>query len=149
MNSLSDDDEEFGRQFDSGGVMPAQFDHRAHLRLAYVHLAVHGPEHAVHTFRHSLQGFLQRHRIDPAKFHETLTQAWLSAVWYFMQRFGDTSSSEDFLGKSAALHDPKVMLTHYSKEVLFSDDARREFVAPDLDPIPAGVRSAAPRHEPR
>ena len=136
MNLLSDDDREFGRRFDEGGVTPAQFDHRAHLRLAYVHLAHHGPEVAVDTFRHSLQGFLQRHRIDPAKFHETLTQAWLRAVWHFMQRTGDSESSEAFLAKCEALHDPKVMLSHYSERVLFSDEARRHFVAPDIDPIP-------------
>jgi hypothetical protein len=28
------------------------------------------------------------------------------------------------------------MLTHYSAEHLFSADARRSFVEPDLDPIP-------------
>ncbi len=29
-----------------------------------------------------------------------------------------------------------IMLTHYSAEVLFSDEARAKFVEPNLDPIP-------------
>ncbi len=32
--------------------------------------------------------------------------------------------------------DAKIMMTHYSAEVLFSDEARAEFVEPDLEPIP-------------
>ena len=136
MNALSDADVEFGRRFDAGELSPTHFDHRTHLRLAYVHLATHGPDRAAVTFRESLQGFLRRHQIDPAKFHQTLTQAWLQAVWYFMQRFDGTTCSEEFLEKCSVLHDPKVMLTHYSSELLFSEDARRRFIAPDLDPIP-------------
>ncbi len=145
MNRLSSADSEFARRFDAGEIEPAAFDHRAHLRLAYVHLVTHGPDAAVGTFRNSLQAFLQRHQIDAAKFHETLTQAWLQAVWHFMQRSGNTRDSDEFLERSSVLQDPKVMLTHYSREMLFSDDARRQFVAPDLEPIPtAGATDTAP-----
>ena len=35
-----------------------------------------------------------------------------------------------------SLLDPKIMLTHYSAERLFSPEARAEFVEPDIDPIP-------------
>ena len=99
------------------------------------------------AFRRSLQGFLRHHRIDPAKFHETLTQAWLQAVWHFMQRAGDTSGSDDFLQRSAVLHDPNVMLTHYSRDLLFGEEARSRFVVPDLEPIPPGaVPTGRPAH---
>jgi hypothetical protein len=36
--------------------------------------------------------------------------------------------------------DTKLMMAHYSAELLFSDEARARFVEPDLDQIP--------RHEP-
>ncbi len=32
--------------------------------------------------------------------------------------------------------DSKIMMTHYSEDILFSDKARNEFVAPNLEPIP-------------
>jgi hypothetical protein len=35
-----------------------------------------------------------------------------------------------------ALLDSKIMLTHYSATVLFSAEARGEFVEPDISPIP-------------
>jgi len=34
------------------------------------------------------------------------------------------------------LLDSKIMLTHYSADLLFSDEARARFVEPNLDPIP-------------
>jgi hypothetical protein len=145
MNSLTPADLEFAESFSTGEVLPREFNHRAHLRLAYVHLATHGLDGAVTSFRDALKGFLDHNEVDPAKFHETMTQAWLQAVWHFMHRFADTSSAEDFLQKSAALHDPQVMLTHYSRKVLFSEEARRQFVAPDLDPI---LPSRAPEARP-
>jgi hypothetical protein len=139
MNLLTNADLEFERRFAAGDLPPGDFDHRAHLRLAYIHLATHGPDEAISTFREALLGFLRHHQIDPGKFHETITQAWLQAVWHFMQRAGDTTGSEDFMLRSSVLHDPKVMLTHYSANVLFGDEARRRFIAPDLDPIPRGA----------
>jgi hypothetical protein len=139
MNLLTASDVEFERQFASGQLSPQAFDHRAHLRLAYIHLTNHGHEGAAATFREALLGFLGHHEIDPSKFHETLTLAWLAAVWHFMQRLGSSSGSDDFLQKCAVLHDPKIMMTHYSRDVLFSEEARRQFVVPDLSPIPRGA----------
>ena len=127
MNLLSISDIEFSRRFQAGEVLPSDFNHRAHLRLAYIHLATHGPIRAVDSFRDALTGLLQRNGIDATKFHETLTQAWLLAVWHFMERVGDTTSSAELLQRSSVLQDPKVML--------FGPEARMRFVAPDLDPI--------------
>jgi hypothetical protein len=138
MHLLTDIDLEFKRQFEAGELAPGDFNHRAHLRLGYIHLASHGPDQAVTSFRNALLAYLGHHGVDPGKFHETMTQAWLMAVWHFMQRAGDTSGSEDFLLRSTELLDPKVMLTHYSRELLSSEDARKAFVKPDLEPIPPG-----------
>jgi hypothetical protein len=42
----------------------------------------------------------------------------------------------EFIARNPVLLDSKVMLSHYSAEVLFSDEARAGFVEPDLAPIP-------------
>lgn len=136
MNLLSTADLEFERQFAAGQVRPEEFDHLGHLRLAYIQLSRHGADGAAATFRGSLLGFLRHHRIDAGKFHETLTQAWLLAVWHFMHRAGPTADGGEFLQSCTVLHDPRVMMTHYSKDVLFSEKARARFVSPDLEPIP-------------
>lgn len=136
MHVLSADDRHFQAAFESCTISPGEFTHRAHLRLAYVYLAQDDVDAALQKMRHAINQFLNHHQIDPSKYHETLTRAWLMAVRHFMDRAGSTSSAEEFLSRSTALLDSSVMLTHYSKDVLFSSTARAKFVEPDLDPIP-------------
>ncbi len=137
MHQLTEADLEFAQRFASGEMAPADFNHLAHLRLACIHLASEGPDQAVITFSDALLAFLDHHGIDAGKFHVTLTRAWVRATWHFMQRLGDTAGSEDFLHRATVLHDPQIMLTHYSRHMLFSAEARERFIPPDLQPIPA------------
>jgi hypothetical protein len=53
-----------------------------------------------------------------------------------MHRSPEATSADDFIERNPLLLDSKIMLTHYSAGLLFSDAARAEFVEPDLDPIP-------------
>jgi hypothetical protein len=122
--------------FESGELPPAEFSHRAHVVVAYAYLAQDGVEAAAREMRRGLMGYLAHHRIDPSKYHETLTRAWILAVWHFMQRTGPTGSSDELIERNPLLLDGKIMLTHYSAELLFSPEARATFVEPDLDPIP-------------
>ena len=135
-HQLSADDAAFQAAFEAGHVAPSAFDHRSHVRLAYVYLVAHDTEAAVTCMRTALQGFLQHHGIPPAKYHETLTRAWILAVRHFMERSSDAASAEEFIAQNPQLLDTRIMLTHYSAEVLFSDEARGAFVEPDTSPIP-------------
>jgi hypothetical protein len=136
IHLLSDADLELKAAFESGALPPADFSHRAHVAPAYVYLARGDVDTAIEDMRKGLSAYLRHHGIDPAKYHETLTRAWVLAVWHFMSSSGPLGSSADLIARNAVLLDSKIMLTHYSAALLFSDDARRAFVEPDLDPIP-------------
>ena len=116
--------------------MPADFTHRAHLRLAYIYLAGNGAKTAYEQTCRSLQKFLNHHGIDSSKFHQTMTYAWILAVRHFMEKTEHSRSADDFVNQNPLMLDTAIMMTHYSREVLFSDKARSQFVEPDLDPIP-------------
>jgi hypothetical protein len=58
------------------------------------------------------------------------------AVRHFMEASPACESADAFIEQNPKLLDSKIMLTHYSAEVLFSDEARAQFVEPDLSPIP-------------
>jgi hypothetical protein len=45
-------------------------------------------------------------------------------------------SAASFIARNPILLDSKIMLTHYSTEVLFSPEARAHFVEPNLEVIP-------------
>lgn len=133
---LSKEDRDFQIDFESGKVLPADFNHRAHLRLAYVYLAENDTETACRMMRESLQSLLQHNHIDVSKYHETLTRAWIMAVRHFMEKTPNAASADAFIDQNPIMLDAKIMLTHYSAELIFSEEARATFVEPDLDPIP-------------
>jgi hypothetical protein len=132
------EDRAFAEAVETARVAPERFDHRAHVRLAYVYLTQDVVERADERMRAALVGFLAGHGLDVAKVHATLTRAWILAVAHFMERTPCCTSSAAFLDACPTLLDARAMLTHYSAERLFSDVARARFVEPDGDPIPRG-----------
>lgn len=139
-NALSDDDLRFRADFESGAFPKAQFGHRAHVRLAYTHLAESDVETAFTRMRAALLTYLAHHGIDPSKYHETMTRAWILAVRHFMEVSGPSASADAFIDANPRLLDAQIMMTHYSAELLFSPEARAQFVEPDLGPIPRHER---------
>lgn len=136
-HSMSKEDQAFQYQVETCEFPVAEFDHRAHIRLAYVYLTENSESESVHLMRETLTALLRHVGIDPSqKYHETLTVSWIRAVAHFMRRTDDCLSAGDFIEKNTVMLDSKIMMTHYSTEVLFSDDARKAFVEPDLSPIP-------------
>ena len=70
-----------------------------------------------------------------------MTRAWILAVRHFMETSPARRPRRTPLSTSnPRLLDSKIMMTHYSAGLLFSSEARAQFVEPDLGPIP--------RHEP-
>lgn len=137
MKHLSSvEDQNFRREFEACTFPPAEFNHRAHVRLAYVYLSEHDSDTAHHLMRSALLSFLEYHGVDVSKYHETITGAWILAVRHFMENTLSSESSENFIEKNPRMLDKEIMMTHYSAEVLFSDEARARFVEPNLDPIP-------------
>lgn len=130
------EDDRFVEAFEQCQVDPESFDHAAHVRLAYAYLCGNEPEVACDRMKASLLRFLAQVGADPAKFHETITRAWILAVKHFMDQVGPTGSYAEFIERAPDLLDPRIMLTHYSAETLFSDDARSGFIEPDKQPIP-------------
>ena len=137
-HEIMEEDLAFKNEVESCAFPVPDFDHRAHLRLAYVYLVeTNSPRKSVNLVRKALVGLLKHAGINPsAKYHETLTEAWLLAVHHFMHHIGSSSSANDFINRNSSLLDSKIMLTHYSESVLFSESARVGFVEPDIEPIP-------------
>jgi hypothetical protein len=140
-HQASDEDRQFRLAFDACTIAPSEFNHQAHVRLAYIYLTEGDADSAVQKMRDALLKFLEHNNVPRSKFHETLTRAWVLAVQHFMNRSTSTSAT-DFIANNPELLDSKIMLTHYSASTLFSADARASFVQPDLDPIPSLDHSA-------
>ena len=132
----SPEDLRFVSELEACALEPDQFDHRAHVRAAYVYLVDNDVERAAERMRDSLRAFLLHHGIDVSKYHETITRAWILAVRHFMELTPASVSADDFIRSNPRLLDSRIMLTHYSAEHLFSPKARAQFVEPDIQSIP-------------
>jgi len=139
-HSLSVEDRIFRDEFEACRIAAGLFDHRAHIRLAYIYLAEHDPDAALALMRSALLGFLRHQQIDLSNYHETMTQAWILAVRHFMEISPACGSSDAFIECNPIMLDSRIMMTHYSTEVMFSPEARTCYVEPDLEGIP--------RHDP-
>lgn len=133
---ISKADAEFKHQFEACEIAAGGFNHEAHIRLAYIYLAENDTESSITLMRASLKRFLQHNNVDPMKYHETLTRAWILAVHHFMNKTGHCSSTGEFIARHPEMLDTNIMMSHYSADVLFTDAAREAFVEPNLDPIP-------------
>ncbi|HET9789490.1 MAG TPA: hypothetical protein VFP47_20310, partial [Pyrinomonadaceae bacterium] len=77
--------------------------------------------------------FLDHHGVGRAKFHETLTVFWMKAISALVRRLDRelklhevTNTVIESLGNSRLVFD------YYSEELLWSDEARKNWVFPDL-----------------
>lgn len=129
-------DQEFRCAFEAFEIAPGDFGHRGHVRLAYVYLCDSTVEEAHSRMKQALLAFLAHLGVGDSKYHETITRAWILAVRHFMARTPVSASADDFIDQNPILLDSKIMLSHYSAELLFSTDARGRFVEPDLEAIP-------------
>jgi hypothetical protein len=136
-------DEEFVRAFESGKVTPEQFDHRAHVRVAWVYLQESDSlEAALPRMREAIQRFAAAAGASQ-KYHETITVLWMRLLDDVKARVGARFEMSEVLRDFPSLADKDLPLKYYSRDRLFSEEARGAWVAPDLQPLddrPEGIR---------
>jgi hypothetical protein len=124
-------DEAFARAFEDGSVTPAQFDHVAHVRVAWVYLQEAGSvDAALSRMRDGIRRFAAAAGV-PEKYHETITVLWMRLLAE-VRAAGTSGELADVLRAHPALADKDLPFQFYSRELLFSHDARARWVEPDL-----------------
>ena len=127
-------DEAFTRAFEQGAVTPAQFDHAAHVRVAWVYLhETASLDEALSRMRDAIRRFAAAAGV-PQKYHETLTVLWMRLLAE-VRAAGAAGEVADVLQSHPALGDKDLPFQYYSRERLFSDDARAVWIEPDLRPV--------------
>jgi hypothetical protein len=129
-------DDELWRAFHDRTLPHAQWTHTAHLRIAQLHLARYPLDEAHLRMRAGIIRLNAAHGLveTPQRgYHETLTRVWLHLVQGARRRApgADTTALADdpSLDRAAPLR-------FYSRERLFSVEARARFVPPDLVELP-------------
>jgi hypothetical protein len=129
-------DLELTRALERGDIPNECFRHASHLHVAWVYLAESTSlEEAAEKMSATLRRFAAAAG-KSEKYHETMTRFWM----YLLARFRASESGQDLreiVEANPRLLEKNFPLDYYSRERLFSDRARTEWLKPDLKPIPA------------
>jgi hypothetical protein len=125
--------EEVVRRFESCELPPADFNHREHLLVALCYLLQMGEADALARVRARINAYVEAHGINPNLYHETITAFWLRRVRAYVARAGDgLGLAERTNALAAECGNSRLIFDYYSKELIDSETARREWVEPDL-----------------
>jgi L-amino acid N-acyltransferase YncA len=131
------DDDALWLAFHERTLPASQWTHVAHVRIAWMHLARYGVDEAHLRMRVGIIRLNAAHGLveTPDRgYHETITRAWLVIVGAARARNACTDSRA-FIAAHALGRDTP--LRYYSRERLFSLQARTTLVAPDIAELPA------------
>ena len=123
------------RSFEDATVAHDDWKHAEHLVVALYYLTEHDLDTAYAKMRDGILNLLVKgFKVDLTKempYHETITLFWMRTV----AEFNASKNGASLLEKAnevAYKWDKDYPLNFYSRELLFSDEARARFVEPDL-----------------
>jgi len=110
----------------------SDFPHQAHLVVATWYLADSNATEALEKMRTAILNFLDHYKIE-GKYNETITLFWITMVERCLVKLPIHSSLlERTNAVVQSLNDSRLMFEYYSKELLWSERAMKEWVEPDL-----------------
>ncbi len=128
-------DEEFATSFEKLELSPSDFTHEAHLRLAWIHINKYGWQQAEENINRQLLQFVAK--VGAAdKFNKTVTCASVRIIADYMRQ-SEAGNFAEFLAEYPALKSDfkGVISRHYGFDVFESEQAKQEFLQPDLLPL--------------
>ena len=130
--------EEVVRTFEDASISRDAWKHAEHLTVALHYLSLYDMETATAKMRDGIFKLLTKgFGLDLSKempYHETLTVFWMRTVDGF-RRSKNGSCLLDNANELIERYDKDHPLRFYSREYLFSDDARSKFVEGDIENV--------------
>lgn len=132
------DVEAFIADFEAGRLPKERWTHEAHLVAGFWYTSTLEAGEALDTIRKRIQ----RHNesvgtpnTDSSGYHETITRLYMSAIARHVSHNREASFEDSLASLLASpLSSSTWPLEHYSRERLFSIEARRSWVEPDVSP---------------
>jgi hypothetical protein len=146
MPSLTETDlQGLAARFESAAIPKQEWTHAAHLAIGLWHVHRYGREEALPRLRTGIRRLNDAHgtlNTPTGGYHETVTRAYVELFADLLTAAPPGVSLADTLriilaGPLGARH---VLLRHYSRERLFSPEARASWIEPDLRPLAAADR---------
>ena len=128
-------DQDFREAFESCKIPSEMFHHREHMRLAWIYSREYPHEQALARMVQGIKSFAKHHGAG-AKYHHTITVAWMHLVRHAMRKAPHAPGFNAFAAAHPHLFHPRLLEYYYSKARLQSNAARHVWIEPDLRPLP-------------
>lgn len=132
--------------FDACTLPQKQWTHYAHLTVGLWYIVHYPIEEATQRIRLGIQKYNESCGVKMTKdggYHDTITRFYIWAIRQYLASVEDRRSLVDLANGliNSRYGDRKFPLEYYSRDYLFSWDARLHWVAPDLKPLEENARS--------
>ena len=123
------------RHLEDCTLPPALWTHRAHISVALWYLFHFPRGEATNRIRTGIQRYNQSLG-NTAGYHETITLAWIGILAAFLRESPSNRSLEELANQATERFGASdYLLRHFTKERLFCDLARAQWMEPDLVPF--------------
>jgi len=125
------------RSFEEATIARDRWKHAEHLTVALYYITLYDLDTATSKMRAGIFKLLKAFEVDLSKempYHETLTVFWMRTV----AEFNSLKGGDPLRHKANELVDKygkDYPLRFYTREYLFSDEARARFVEPDIEQL--------------
>jgi hypothetical protein len=127
--------ESFVQAFEDGSLLRSEWNHSRHLIMALWYLRRHNRNEATTLIRDGIQRHNERQE-NLTGYHETITLAWVAVIERFLGVRDLDVPVSVLAGELLEQCGHKdYLLRFYSRERLYSEEARHRWVPPDLAKI--------------
>lgn len=123
------------KAFEDATISRDEWKHPEHLVVALYYVSHYSEETAIEKMRSGILNLLASgFKVDLSKempYHETITVFWIRTVAAF-HTASNGKPIGDKVDEMVAKFDKDYLLSFYSRDYLFSDEARGHYVEPDL-----------------
>ena len=139
--------DDLAARFTAGTLPKDEWTHHVHLVVGAWHVHEYGPDLALDRLRDGIRRLNDSHgTVNSATsgYHETVTAAYVRVLAAYLADCPPDMPFDECAARLIAspFVDKNLLLTFYSREMLFSTRARAQWVEPDVAPLPQAV---APR----
>ena len=128
-------DQQFLKKFENHSLDDAYFDHLGHLRIAWLYLCEYDIEVAIEKVCTGISTYAESLGAS-TKFNFTLTHAIVMIMAKRLAKLKDNSWENFLLNNNDLVTDILSVLDEfYSRDVLFSELAKKTLIAPDIHAI--------------
>ncbi|MBE7380649.1 MAG: hypothetical protein F6J95_004490 [Leptolyngbya sp. SIO1E4] len=132
-------DRTFLQAFEAATIPAEAWNHRAHIRMAFLYLRDYPFNDAISRIRAGIQHFNQAHQkpeTPTSGYHETLTVGWARVIAGALQTGSPIKDFETFIAATPQLLNKNLLWRYYSTARILSPQAKATFVEPDIQALP-------------